>query len=155
MGARDEPDDRYRGATSGEAEPETVAREGLLARVPEWVVPLGAGFLLTSTLVTAALAVLSAYLLLTGNYAGPLEPFAPYGSRMILVVLQSTFATVFQGAGTYFARQRTHWGTVMLAGIFGSLVFVTLPFTVPSLVLVGLGKYHFSLATPVDRIRGE
>lgn len=155
MGERTDPDERYEGRERTAVESETVEREGLLARVPEWVVPLGAGFLLTSTLITAVLAVLSAYLLLTGDYTGVFEPFAEFRGRMLLVVLQTTFATLFQGAGTYFARKQTHWGTVMLAAIFGSLVFVTLPFTIPALVLVGVGRYHFSLATPVERIRGE
>lgn len=155
MADRRDPGERYRGTGSGEVEQETVAREGFLAGVPEWVVPLGAGFLLTATLLTATLFALSTYLLVTGDYAGPFEPFAPFRARMLLVVLQTLFATAFMGVGTYFARRRTHWGTVLLAGVFGSLVFITLPFTVPSMVLIGLGRYHFALSTPVERIRGE
>ncbi len=155
MGESRDPDERYRGRHTSRVEPEAVEREGFLAKVPEWVVPLGAGFLLTSTLVTAVMTALTGYLLVTGNYAGALEPFEQFRPRMILAFLQSLFATVFQGVGTYFARRRTHWGTALLAGIFGSLVFITLPFTVPALVLLGLGKYHFALSTPVDRIRGE
>lgn len=155
MGASRDPDDRYRGQYSPQVEPETVEREGVLAKVPEWVVPLGAGFLFTATLVAGTVFVLLLYPLVTGDYGGVFEVARPYAPRLGFVVLQFALATLFLGAGTYFARRRTHWGTVLLTGIFGSLAFVTLPFTVPALVLLGLGRYHFALTTPVDRIRGE
>lgn len=155
MGKRRDPGERYRRADAAEIEQEVVANEGVLARVPEWVVPLGAGFLFTATLITATLFVLSTYLLVTGDYTGLFAPFEEFRARMFLVVLQTFFATAFMGVGTRFARQRTHWGTVLLAGIFGSLIFITIPFTLPSMVLIALGKYHFALTTPVDRIQGS
>lgn len=148
------PDDRYRGRDE-EVEQETVHREPLLSRVPEWVVVLGSGFLFTATLVSLTGALAVTYLLVTGDFTGLFAPVEQYAPRLFLVEFQLIFATVFQGAGVYFARRRTHWGTVLLSCLVGSLVFVTIPLTLPAFVLIGLGKYHFSLTTPLDSLRGE
>lgn len=116
----------------------------LLARVPEWVVALGAGTLATATLVTGVAAVFMAYSFVTGQWYG----FRPY--QIGFATLQFTGVTVFQAAGTYFARQRTRWMWVMLAAIAGSLTLIVLPFTVITLCCIGLGKYHFSSYTSVE-----
>lgn len=148
------PDDRYRGKDE-EVEQETVHREPLLSKVPEWVVVLGSGFLFTATLVSFTGAVAVTYVLITRDFTGVFAPVEQYAPRLLLVEIQLLFATVFQGAGVYFARRRTHWGTVLLSCLVGSLVFVTIPLTLPAFIMIGLGKYHFSLSTPLDSLRGE
>lgn len=150
----EEPDDRYRGREE-DVEPETVEREPLLSRVPEWVVVLGSGFLFTATLVSFVALLSVTYLLVTRDFTGffaPVEQFAP---RLVLVEIQLLFGTGFQAAGVYLALRRTHWGTVLLSCLIGSLVFITIPFTLPAFVLLALGKYHFSLSTPLDSLGEE
>lgn len=129
---------------SDEESPSKV-EEGILDKVPEWVVSLGAGFLLTATLITVVLTGIVTYPLITGDYTGPFRSLRKYSSQLILVELQLLFATLFQAGGTYFAWHRSHWGTVLLSCIFGSLVFITLPFTLPAFVLLALGKRHFRM----------
>jgi Na+/proline symporter len=134
-----------------EERPPTV-EEGILDKVPEWVVSLGAGFLLTATLITTILTGIVTYSLITGDYTGPFRPLRKYSSRLILVELQLLFVTLFQAVGTYFARRRSHWGTVLLSCIFGSLVFITIPFTLPAFVLLALGKRQFRMTDNAHNI---
>ena len=129
--------------------------KGPLDRIPEWIVSLGAGFLLTSTLLTATGAASVGYLVMTGRYAGVFDPLRPYASQLVLVEVQLLLATVFQLGGLYFAKVRIRWGTVMAACFFGSLVIITLPFTIPALVLLGLGKQHFTLNTPAHLVQDD
>ena len=112
--------------------------DGLLARIPEWVVALGAGTLATSTLLTCAAALFMGYSVVTSQWYG----FQPY--QIWFATLQFTAVTIFQAAGTYYARDRTRWMWVMLSAIAGSLTLIVLPFTVVALFCIGLGKYHFS-----------
>lgn len=122
--------------------------EPLLARVPEWVVPLGAGSLAASTLMTTAIAIFIAYSIMTGKHYG----FELY--ELYLAEFQFILATLFQAVGVYFARQRIRWIWVMLASVLGSLAFVTIPFTVVAVVCLGIGKYHFSSYTPATFVKG-
>lgn len=121
----------------------------LFARVPGWVVTLGAGSLLTATLITLVGAVFLWYSVSQGRFYG----YEPY--EIVLAGVQFTAVTIFQALGVHWARQRVRWMWVMLAAIAGSLTFVALPFTVVALTCVGLGKYHFTLETPTNVIRGE
>lgn len=135
-----------------DAEPRTdqpVERQPLLARVPEWVVALGAGSLLASTLVTLGATAFVGYGFATGQFFG----YQPY--QIGLATMQFTGATIFQAFGVYFARKRVRWLLVMLAAILGSLTFIALPFTVVALVCIGLGKYHFAQSTPSEWLRSE
>lgn len=116
----------------------------LLARVPEWVVALGAGALATSTLITCVAALFMGYSVATGQWYG----YQPY--QIGFATLQFTAVTIFQAAGTYYARDRTRWMWVMLSAIAGSLTLIVLPFTVVALFCIGLGKYHFSAYTSVE-----
>jgi hypothetical protein len=120
----------------------------LLARVPEWVVPLGAGSLAASTLITTAIAIFIAYSIATGQRYG----FESY--ELYLAEVQFILVTLFQAVGVYFARQRIRWIWVMLAAILGSLAFVTIPFTAVAVVCLGIGKYHFASHTPTTFIKG-
>lgn len=152
----EDSEDRYRGrATDAEVEAETVEKEPFLANVPEWVVVLGSGFLFTATVVSFVALLAVTYLLVTGNFTGLFAPVEQFAPRLLLVEIQLLFGTTFQAAGVYFALQRTHWGTVLLSCLIGSLVFITIPFTLPAFLLIAIGKYHFSLSTPLDSIRGE
>lgn len=130
------------------AQAETVEDEPLLARVPEWVVHLGAGSLATSTLLTAAGAIFVGYAIATGQHFG-FQSFELY-----VAAFQFVLVTVAQAAGVYFARRQVRWTWVMLAAILGSLAVITLPFTVLALLCTALGKYHFASYTPADRISG-
>jgi hypothetical protein len=121
----------------------------LLARVPEWVVALGAGALLTATLITFAGSAFLWYSVSQGRFYG----YEPY--EIVLAGVQFTAVTAFQAVGVHWARQRVRWMWVMLAAIAGSLTFIALPFTAIALACVGLGKYHFTLETPTNVIRGE
>lgn len=116
----------------------------LLARVPEWVVALGAGALATATLLTFVAALFMGYSFATNQWYG----YPPY--QIGFATLQFTGVTIFQAAGTYYARERTRWMWVMLAAIAGSLTLIVLPFTVVALFCIGLGKYHFSSYTSVE-----
>lgn len=126
------------------AEPGHAVDEPLLARVPEWVVSLGAGALLTSTLLTLGAAVFAGYAITTGRYYG----YEPY--QLGLATFQFTAVTVFQAVGVYFARRRIRWMWAMLAAIGGALTFIALPFAAVALVCIGIGKYHFALDTPFE-----
>ena len=121
----------------------------LLARVPEWVVPLGAGSLLTATLVTLAGTVFLWYSVSQRRFYG----YEPY--QITLAAVQFTGVTAFQAVGVHWARNRIRWMWVMLAAVAGSLTFIALPFTAVTLLCVGLGRYHFTLETPTKVIRGE
>ena len=139
--------------TIGDAEPGPTANrtsaegsEPLLARVPEWVVPLGAGCLLTATLITLATLGFVVFSLLTGRTYG----YARW--QLVLALVQFGFVTLLLGLGTRYARQRRRWLVAMLAALAGTLTFIAAPLTVPALVCLGLGKYHFSLDTPADQV---
>ena len=121
----------------------------LLARVPEWVVALGAGSLLAATLLTGIGSLFLWYSVTQRQFYG----FAPY--KVVLLAVQFTGVTAFQALGVRWARARIRWMWVMLAAIGGSLTFVALPFTAVALLCVGLGKYHFTFDTPASVIRGE
>lgn len=121
----------------------------LLARVPEWVVTLGAGSLLTATLITLTGTIFLWYSVSQGRFYG----YEPY--KIVLAAVQFTGVTVFQAVGVHWARNQIRWMWVMLAATAGSLTFVALPFTALALLCVGLGKYHFTLETPTKVIRGE
>lgn len=152
--------DRYRtGTAESETDRDAVEdrsdqhvpeeEDRLLARVPEWVVALGAGSLLTATLITLAGSLFLWYSVSQRRFYG----YEPY--KIVLASVQFTGVTLFQAVGVHWARNRIRWMWVMLAAIGGSLTFVALPFTAVALVCVGLGKYHFTLETPVSVIRGE
>jgi hypothetical protein len=119
--------------------------DSLLTRVPEWVVALGAGSLATATLLTSVAALFMGYSFVTSQWYG----YQPY--QIGFATLEFTLVTVFQAAGTYYARDRTRWMWVMLAAIAGSLTLIVLPFTIVTLFCIGLGKYHFSSYMPVDQ----
>jgi hypothetical protein len=131
-------------ATSTDGHTAAEGNDGVLARVPEWVVALGAGSLATATLVTLAAALFMGYSVTTGQLYG----YQPY--QIGFATLQFAGVTVFQAAGTYYARGRTRWMWVMLAAIAGSLTLVVLPFTVVALLCIGLGKHHFSSYTSAE-----
>ncbi len=121
----------------------------LLARVPEWVVTLGAGSLFTATLITLVGSIFLWYSVSQRRFYG----YEPY--KVVLLAVQFTGVTLFQSVGVRWARSRIRWMWVMLAAIAGSLTFVALPFTAVTLLCVGLGKYHFTFDTPTSVIRGE
>lgn len=138
--------DAEEGAES-EREPEEEGAEpggGVLARVPEWVVPLGAGGLLAATLVTAGMAAFVAYLLATGRTLD----FQRY--QLVLGLFQFGVLTLFQAVGIYLARKRMRWTVTMVAAIMGATALLTIPFSVLAVVCLGLGRHHFRLATPAD-----
>jgi len=135
--------DNSDGADAGHA-----VDQPLLARVPEWVVTFGAGSLLTSTLLTLAAAAFAGHAVATGRPYLELEPY-----QLGLATLQFSGATVFQAAGVYFARKRIRWLVVMLATAAGILSIIGLPFAFVACVCLGLGKYHFALDTPAERLR--
>lgn len=137
-------DEEEAAGKGGSTSEQTVVDQPPLARVPEWVVALGAGALLASALVTFGLAVFAGYSLAAGRFYG----YQPW--QIGLATMQFGAATVFQAAGVYFARKRVRWMLVMLAAILGSLTFVALPFTLVALVCIGLGKYHFAQVTPAE-----
>lgn len=152
------------GETTGDGTENTPARDGddtgsddtdsgrvgsVLARVPESVVPLGAGSLATATLLTLAGTGFIAYSVFVGEFYG----YRPY--QIYLAGFQFTVATIAQLSGVYFARQRVRWTLVMIAGALGTLTFVALPFSLLALVCLGLGKHHFSSHTPRSVIAAE
>lgn len=144
-----------KGTDGAEGIAETAGNEGeatggsVLARVPEAVIPLGAGSLATATLLTLAGAGFIAYSIATGQFYG----YQPY--QIFLAGFQFSVATIAQVIGVHFARQRVRWTWVMIAGALGTLTFIALPFSVLALVCLGLGKYHFSSHTPQSVIAGE
>lgn len=121
----------------------------LLARVPEWVVALGAGSLFTATLVTLVGMVFLWYSVFQRRFYG----FEPY--KVVLLAVQFTGVTVFQALGVRWGRHRIRWMWVMLSAIAGALTFVALPFSAIAVLCVGVGKYHFTMNTPSSVIRGE
>ncbi|WP_435181068.1 hypothetical protein [Halorussus sp. AFM4] len=123
--------------------------EKLLARVPEWVVALGAGSLLAATVLTGIGSLFLWYSVSQGRFYG----FAPY--QVVMLAVQFTAVTAFQALAVRWARARIRWMWVMLAAIGGSLTFVALPFTSVALLCVGLGKYHFTFDTPMSIVRGD
>lgn len=142
-------DEEGGGGDVGGTDRDEAVREPLLARVPEWVVALGAGALLASTLITLGAAAFTGYSITAGRYYG----YQPW--QIGLATLQFGAATIFQAAGVYFARRRVRWMIVMLAAILGSLTFIALPFSFVALVCVGIGKYHFAQTTPAALLRGD
>ena len=149
-------------ATEADAEAGTehVVEEPLLAKVPDGLNTLGAGALFTSTLLTALATGIVVYDIVTGGSiiadlvtANTSIDFQPY--QLYLLGFQYLAAFVAQASGVHFALNRVRWTWVMLAAILGSLVMFTLPFTVTTIVCVGLGKYHFSSYTPAEMVRGE
>ena len=148
----DEADEGDDATNHGDEEPEErgeVVKQPLLARVPEWVVALGSGALLASTIITLGATAFVAYGLSTGRYFG----YQPW--QIGLATLQFAAATIFQAAGVYFARKQIRWMIVMLAAILGSLTFIALPFSLVALVCLGIGKYHFAQDTPKEYLRSE
>lgn len=123
--------------------------ERLLARVPRWVLTLGAGSLFTATLITLVGSLFLWYSISQRRFYG----YEPY--KVTLLAVQFTGVTLFQAVAVRWARNRIRWMWVMLAAIAGSLTFVPIPFTAVSLLCVGLGKYHFTFDTPKSLIRGE
>ena len=123
--------------------------EKLLARVPEWVVALGAGSLLAATVLTFLGSLFLSYSVTQRQFYG----YEPY--KVVLLAVQFTGVTAFQALGVRWARARIRWMWVMLAAVGGSLTFVALPFTALALLCVGLGKYHFTFDTPASVIRGD
>lgn len=117
---------------------------GVLASVPEWVVPLGAGGLLAAALITAGMAAFVAYLLVTGQTLD----FPRY--QLMLGLFQFSVLTLFQAVGIYLARKRMRWTVTMVAAIMGATALLTIPFSVLAVVCLGLGRHHFRLATPAD-----
>jgi hypothetical protein len=149
-GTSGDDDETERGAVEDAADQHVPEEdERLLARVPEWVVALGAGSLFTATLLTLAGTVFLWYSVANGRWYG----YEPY--KVVLLAVQFTAVTGFQALGVRWARKRVRWMWVMLAGVGGSLTFVALPFTAVALVCVWLGKYHFTFDTPAAVIRGE
>lgn len=145
--SRKRPIERTSGDAEAEASPTADdGSEPLLARVPEWVVPLGAGFLLAATLVTLAAAGFVAYSLATGRT----YDYARW--QLVLALVQFGFVTALLGLGTRYARQRRRWLVAVLAALAGSLTGIAAPLTLPALACLGLGKYHFSLDTPAERM---
>lgn len=138
-------DDARNGMDTDHAIPD----EPLLARVPEWVIPLGAGSLATSALITAAISMFIAYSIVIGHRHG----FERY--ELYLAQLQFILVTIFQIGGVYFARKRIRWIWVMLAAVLGSLAFVTIPFTGVAVICLGISKYHFSSYTPISYAKGD
>lgn len=126
------------------SETQEVVDEPILAGIPEWVIPLGAGCLLASTLLVLGATAFTAYSLANGRYYG----YA--GWELGLATFQFSLATVLQAVGVYFARKRVRWMIVMLAAIIGTLTIIAIPFTLVAIVCLGLGKYHFTQATPVE-----
>jgi hypothetical protein len=153
----DDPAERYEtgeGESTADQRPADDQR-GLATRlldlVPVQVVALGAGFLLTSTLVTFVVAAWGLYTLVTGAYVS--LGFPP--AQVLLLVVTFGFATVFQAAAVRWARSRVKWTWVMLACAMGTVSVVASPLALPASVLLFLGKRHFTMSTPFWVIRGD
>lgn len=130
--------------TREEKEASTQSR---LAFIPEWVVPLGAGFLLASTIISLIGAIVGWYLVATGNtYGHPTY-------ALVILSIEFTGITIAQGAATYWARHKMKWMSVILMSLLGLLLFVTIPLNLSSLVCLGLGKRHFSSHTPAKFLK--
>jgi hypothetical protein len=155
----DDPDGRYvtgeGGTSTGDDRSSEDDQRGLatriLDRVPVQVVSLGAGFLLTSTLVTFVVAAWGLYSLVSGQYAA--LGFPP--TQVLLLVVTFGFATVFQAAAVRWARRRVKWTWVMLACAMGTVSVVASPLALPASILLFLGKRHFTMSTPFWVIRGD
>lgn len=149
MGSESTADENSTQPLDDEAEEPSNARQRLiravLARIPEAAVSLGAGFLFASSLISLLLTAIVGYSVIVGEYPGALQQLRSSGVPPILVGVQTFFVTAFQAIGTYFALKRTHWGTVLLACLLGSLLLITIPFILPAFVLLSLGKRHFRI----------
>lgn len=113
-----------------------------LARIPEWVVPLGAGCLAAATGITLVGALYGWYAVVTGQTLGYPQFY------IILAAAEFSFVTVLQAVGTHYARQRIKWMWTMLAAIFGAFTFVVVPLSIVAVLCLGSGKYHFASHTP-------
>ncbi|MFB6113314.1 MAG: hypothetical protein ABEJ58_04330 [Halodesulfurarchaeum sp.] len=141
---------------TAESTAESAGRiERLLEWIPRWVVTLGSGFLFTATLVSLAATAFGLYLLFTRNFTGAFAAYRQFAPNLWIVEVHFVLATLFLGAGTYFARNRTRWGLVLLFSLLGSFLVITIPFTFPAFVLLALGKRHFTLNTPASMIEGS
>lgn len=116
--------------------------------MPLTAATLGAGFLLTASIISTLSTLVLTYLLVFDGYEGVFSGLEKYAPQMLYVDAQFAFVTVFLWAATYFALNRIRWGTVMVACLFGSLLVITIPFTIPAFFLIGISKYHFTLRTP-------
>lgn len=123
----------------------------LLDRVPEATVALGAGFLLASMLVTAAVTVFGLYNLVTGNYVG----FGASAAQVVLLVVTFGFTTVFQALAVRWARRRIKWTWVMLACAMATVSVVASPMSLPAAALLFVGKRHFTVSTPFWVVSGD
>ena len=145
----DDADAQYRTGETDERpdEPEDEPAESFFARVPESVVSLGSGALLTTALLTTVAALFTGYSAATGTHFG----FEPY--QILLAALQFFFASALQWSGLYFARQRVRWLWVMLAALSGIFSIIGLPFAILAVVCLFLGRYHFASYTPSERLK--
>ncbi|MFB6070104.1 MAG: hypothetical protein ABEJ76_03700 [Halanaeroarchaeum sp.] len=109
----------------------------ILAAVPDWFVPLGAGSLATAALISLVAAGFVVYSVATGTYFGYTH------TQLSLAAVQLVFATIIQGAGSYFALQRRRWLFVVLACLFGSILIVTIPFTALAFFTLTLSQPSF------------
>jgi hypothetical protein len=125
--------------------PSEEVDEGLLARVPEEIVPLGAGCLAAATGITLIGALFGWYAILTGRMFG-YESFYVWTAAF-----EFTAVTGVQAVGTFYARRRIKWMWTMLAAIIGMFTFIVIPLSVGALICLGLGKYHFSGHTPLTK----
>lgn len=154
----DDADERYVTGADGEDEEsgaeDGVDRRGVFTRVldavPGWVVDLGAGCLLASTLATLIASAVGGYYLATGTYAR--AGIAP--SRLVTWLVVTGLATVFQALAVRWARKRIRWMWVMLAASMGMLSVAGTVFALPAAGLLFLSKRHFAMSTPADLIPG-
>ncbi len=123
----------------------------LLDRVPEATVALGAGFLLASTFLTAAVTVFGLYNLVTGNYVG----FGASAAQVVLLLVTFGFTTVFQALAVRWARRRIKWTWVMLACAMATVSVVASPVSLPAAALLFVGKRHFTVSTPFWVVSGD
>lgn len=119
--------------------------EGVLAHVPEEVVPLGAGCLAAATGITLVGALFGWYAILTGRTFG----YSPF--YVWTAAFEFTAVSAVHAVGTYYARRRIKWMWTMLAAILGMFTFVVIPLNLCALLCLGLGKYHFSGHTPLTK----
>lgn len=129
----------------------------ILDRVPEATVALGAGFLLTSTLITCLVFVFGLYSLVTGSYTTVQvgEQVGVPPAQVLLLVVTFGLSTVFQAVSVRWARRRTNWTWVMLACGMGTVSVVASPFALPAAFLLFVGKRHFTMSTPFWVIGGD
>lgn len=150
------PDNIYFGGNAADDEERETPPPNptVLSRVPSTLVTLGAGFLLTASIVAVLATVAFTYLSITGSFEGVLSETERISRNSTLLIVQFIVVSAILIVGAYFARQRNHWGTVMIACAIGSLPIITLPFTIPAFILLGIGKHHFLLSTNKDALAG-